>query len=337
MTPPRAVFTMPPGLPERLFAPDDLAALQGLVGLVPAVVGGNFDRPDLADVPFAITGWGSPRLDAAALAHLPALTHVFHTAGSVRGIVDPAVWERGVVVSSAAAANAVPVAEFTLGWILLAGKAVPAAADVYRSTRQTVWEHPEQYADARFRRLGNYRKVVGVIAASAIGRLVLERLRPFDLEVLLYDPYVSDADARALGATKVELATLFARSDVVSLHAPDLPSTRGLVTRALLASLPEGATFINTARPAIVDQAGLLDVLREGRIQAVLDVTDPEPLPPDHPLWELPNVTLTPHWAGSQGLELHRMGRMAVDAVADVLAGRRPRGEVTAAMLRTMA
>ncbi|WP_342372213.1 hydroxyacid dehydrogenase [Propioniciclava soli] len=331
---PRAVLAMPAGLPERMFAPGDLAAMHRALDLTahPGV-----EPPQGDDIAFLITGWGSPRLDAAALDRLPGLTHVFHTAGSVRALLAPEVWRRGIVVTSAAEANAVPVAEFTLGWILLAGKAVPDAAAVYRSSRGTVWADPDAYAGPAFARVGNYRRVVGIISASSIGRRVMALLAPFDLEVLLFDPYVSDADAAALGATKVELAELFARSDVVSLHAPDLPATRGMVTRELLASLPDGATFINTARPAIVDQDGLVAVLKEGRHRAILDVTTPEPLPADHPLWELPNVTLTPHWAGSQGLELHRMGRMAVDAVADVLAGRRPRGEVTSAMLATMA
>lgn len=334
---PRAVFAMPPELPGRLFAPDDLTALRALVDLVPQPAASGFERDDLGDVAVLITGWGAPRVDASALERLPALVHVAHTAGSVKSFLDPVLWERGIIVTSAAAANAVPVAEFTLGWILLAGKATPAAAETYFRTRTTSWSSPQEYAGPAFTRAGNYRKVVGIIAASSIGRLVLELLRPFDFEVLLYDPYLTDADAAALGARKTELTELFARSDIVSLHAPDLPSTQGLVTRELLASLPTGATFINTARPALVDQAGLVDVLREGRHRAILDVTTPEPLPADDPLWTLPNVTLTPHWAGSQGLELHRMGRMAVDAIADVLAGRRPCGEVTAAMLATMA
>ena len=338
---PRAALSWRESLDGKLIAPADLAYLTSMVDLRDEVVrdlmpGSGGDGLD--DVEYLITGWGCPRLDAAALERLPRLTHVFHAAGTVKPFADPVLWERGIVVTSAAAANAIPVVEFTLAQILLAGKAVDQVAAVYRDGPDGFgWAHDVDLDIRGFDRVGNYGKVVGIISASSIGRLVLDLLTRFDYEVLLYDPFVTAEQARGLGATKVELAELFTRSDIISLHTPDLPATRGMITRELLASMRDGATFINTARPLIVDQDALVDVLSEGRHDAILDVVDPEPLPSGHPLWELPNVKLTPHWAGSQGLELHRMGRMAIDAIADVQGGRRPRGEVTATMLATMA
>jgi phosphoglycerate dehydrogenase-like enzyme len=133
------------------------------------------------------------------------------------------------------------------------------------------------------------------------------------MEVLLSDPYVDPDEAAALGALLVPLPELFARCDVVSVHAPQVPSTEGMVTRALLAAMPDGATLINTARGALIDQQALEDELVTGRIGAVLDVTSPEVLPATSVLYDLPNVMLTPHIAGSMGGELHRMAAFALD------------------------
>jgi phosphoglycerate dehydrogenase-like enzyme len=288
----------------------DLAPLPALDDLTTARA-----REILAEVEVLVTGWGCPPLDAGVLASAPHLKAVVHAAGSVRGHVTDACWERGIEVSSAAAANALPVAEYTLGMILLYGKQVLERARAFRNTRRR-----DDWLSLP-RTVGNYRSTVGIVSASLVGRRVIELLRPFDLEVLLYDPYVSEADAAELGARWVDLPTLFARSDLVSIHTPLLPATRGLVGRALLDAMRPGATLINTSRGAVVDQEALTDVVRAGRIRAVLDVTDPEVLPPGHPLWDCPNVLITPHLAGSQGNEWERLAETAVAEVARWAAG----------------
>jgi len=131
------------------------------------------------------------------------------------------------------------------------------------------------------------------------------------------------AQIAALGATKVEPEELYPRSDVVSLHAPDVPSTRGMVSRELLALMREGTTFLNTARPALVDLDALREEVVSGRLAAVLDVHDD--LAADDPLWEAPLATITPHLAGSQGNELHRMGEAALEGVRRLSADEPPR------------
>lgn len=112
--------------------------------------------------------------------------------------------------------------------------------------------------------------------------------------MLLHDPYVSEADAAELGVRPVGLAELFAQSDVVSVHTPLLPATLGLVSRELLMSMRPDGVLINTSRGAVVDQDALTDVLRQNRIRAILDVTDPDTLPSSHPLWECDNALITP-------------------------------------------
>jgi phosphoglycerate dehydrogenase-like enzyme len=150
---------------------------------------------------------------------------------------------------------------------------------------------------------------------------VIELLRPYDLEVALFDPFVDAEGAAALGATALGLDELCATSDVVSIHAPDLPETRGMIGARQLAAMRDGATLVNTARGRLVDHAALEAELVAGRLMAVLDVMHPEPLPPDSPLWQLPNVFLTPHLAGAQGRELARLTDLAIDQIERFVRG----------------
>ncbi|WP_214326269.1 hydroxyacid dehydrogenase [Nonomuraea sediminis] len=273
----------------------EIADVQGRVG--------GFAGADLSQTEVLFTSWGCPPVTAEVLAGAPRLKAIVHAAGSVKGHVTQACWERGIVVSSAASANAEPVAEFTLAAILFANKRVLDIARLYRERRGRLdW-------DARFPGFGNYRRVVGIVGASRIGRRVIELLRPFDLEVLVSDPYLRED----LGVAQVGLEELVARSDVVSLHAPDLPETRHLLSRPLLAAMRDGATVINTARAALVDQEALTAEVASGRLYAVLDHTEPEFLPADSPLYDLPNALVTPHIAGSLGGELARMADLALD------------------------
>ncbi|MFB6818082.1 hydroxyacid dehydrogenase [Streptomyces sp. NPDC056347] len=306
---PRAAVAMKPAAAAALLDAPSLAALDAVCELSPLPVLDDFStdraRSVLAEAEVLITGWGCPPIDAAALASAPRLRAVVHTAGSVRGHITEACWERGIEVSSAAAANALPVAEYTVAMILLSGKRVLERSHDYRTLRRR-----DDWLEAPGH-IGNYGRTVGILSASMIGRRVVELLRPYDLTVLLHDPYVSGAEAAELGVRSVGLAELFERSDVVSVHAPLLPATRGLVSRELLTSMRQDAVLVNTARGAVVDQDALVDVLRQERIRAVLDVTDPDELPAAHPLWECPGALITPHLAGSQGNELRRLVDLA--------------------------
>ena len=190
-----------------------------------------------------------------------------------------------------------------------------------------------------------HRRSVGLVGASRIGRRVISLLRPFDLEVLVSDPYLEPGEAAGLGAQLevlvsdpylepgeaaglgaqlvelVELDDLARRSDIVSLRAPEIASTYRMINARRLSRMRDGATLLNTARGALVDTGALVAELRTGRIQAILDVTDPEPLAPDSPLYTLPNVVLTPHLAGAAGNELYRLGSWAVEELARWAAG----------------
>ncbi|MGI5481184.1 hydroxyacid dehydrogenase [Streptomyces lavendofoliae] len=318
---PALLLAMGPGIAGRLLTDAHRARLTDLTHTDPHLVAHDLTAPTplvasaLARAEVLFTCWGATPLTAPVLDRAPRLRAVVHAAGSVKHHVTDACWERGIAVTSAAAANALPVAEYTLAAILLAGKRVLRAARRYAELRA---EHDwlRELADS-----GNHRRTVGIVGASRIGRRVIELLRPFDVTVLLYDPYLTPADTSALGAVPAALDELCARADIVSVHAPQLPSTRHMIGAPQLALMPDGGTLINTSRGSLVDEAALLPHLTTGRLNAVLDVTDPELPPPDSPLYTLPNVLLTPHIAGSLGNELHRMADQALDEVERYVKG----------------
>ncbi|WP_344057337.1 hydroxyacid dehydrogenase [Microbacterium pumilum] len=306
----RAAVSMDEGLPTKLFDHSQRERLARHLTF--------FDNWDARYIEVLITGWGAANIGPDELDRMPALRVIHHSGGTVRGFLSREVWDRGILVTTSSAANALPVAEFTLATILFAGKDVLAVADDYA---RDPWIARE---GERFASIGNYNRTVGIVGASQIGRRVIELLRQFDCTILVFDPYLNEADAAALGVTTVSLQELFRSSDIVSVHAPLLPQTVGMISAELLASMKRGATFINTARAGLVDQPALVRLLEQGRLKAVLDVTDPEPLPPDHPLRGLPNVLLTPHLAGAQGNELRRLGESVVREVEALAAGKPP-------------
>ncbi|MGW0560367.1 hydroxyacid dehydrogenase [Streptomyces sp. NPDC003016] len=310
---PSLLLAMGPGIAERLFTDRHRIRLAALARTDPRLVAHDLAAPAphvaaaLAEAEVLFTCWGATPLTAEVLDAAPNLRAVIHAAGSVKHHITQACWDRSVAVTSAAAANALPVAEYTLAAILFAGKRVLHSAARYRALRA------DHDWGADLHGAGNHRRTVGVIGASRIGRRVIELLRPFDLDVLLYDPYVTPREAAALGVEPVSLDGLCARSSVISVHAPQLPATHHMIGTRQLAAMPVGATLINTARGSLVDESALLPELVSGRLNAVLDVTDPELPPPDSPLYDLPNVLLTPHIAGSLGGELHRMADQSLD------------------------
>ncbi|MEJ3749711.1 hydroxyacid dehydrogenase [Actinomycetes bacterium KLBMP 9797] len=317
---PTALYALRPVHLPQLFPPPVRHRIGALVDIDPDLAVERFDDPRaadrLAELEVLITGWGAPRLDEAFLAAAPKLRAVLHAAGSVKPHVTAGVWTRGIAVCSAATANAVPVAEYTVGMILLAGKGVFALRDQYRAARTF------PVGDV-VPGVGNFGRRVGVVGASRIGRQVLDQLARYDLELLLSDPYTD-----APPVPNVPLDELLATSDVVSLHAPATPETHHLIDRDRLALMRDGAVLVNTARGALVDTDALTDELKTGRISAILDVTDPEPLPADSVLYELPNAFLTPHIAGSQGNELARMGIAVADELERLLTGQPLRHQV---------
>jgi phosphoglycerate dehydrogenase-like enzyme len=208
----------------------------------------------LAEVEVILSGWGAPEMDDAFLAAAPNLRVVLYGAGSISRVATPALWERGVRIASAHAANAVPVSEYALAAILFSLKRGWHFA--FSARRKKALPGQGQVP-------GAYGSTVGLVSLGMVGRLVRERLQPFDLRVVAYDPYVTSEEARVLGVDLMSLEDLFAASEVVSLHAPLLPETEGMILGSHLASMKRNAALINTSRGAVVREAEMIEVLEE--------------------------------------------------------------------------
>jgi phosphoglycerate dehydrogenase-like enzyme len=278
-----------------------------------------------------VTGWGTPPL-AALATWMPerfAARLIAHTAGTVKRLVPVEALERGLRVTHANESLAEAVAEFTVGAIITARRQVLPAVARMKAGQPRV-------PLARQRELGG--STVGVIGASQIGRRVMRLLAPWQLTILLYDPYCPPAVAAEHGATPVGLDELLRRGDIVTLHAPVTPETVGMLGAAQFAAMKDGALFVNTARGRLIDHDALLVQLQSGRIDAWLDVTDPtEPLPAGSPFFALENCVVTPHMAAITVEARQRQSRYTVDEALRFLRGEPLRHEVTLARWDTMA
>jgi phosphoglycerate dehydrogenase-like enzyme len=332
MSSPRIALAMISGLASYALRPEHWNRLDAVGTIIDREPLDSFDGPRadaaLATADVLLGHWGCPTLTGEVLDRAPRLGLFAYAAGTVKWQVVDAVWDRGLVVTSAAAANAIPVAEYTVAMIVLANKGVPLLAARERDPDAVV---PLSH------RISNLGKKVGLVGASLVGRHVIELLRNYELDVAVADPYLTPDGAERLGVTLMELDELCAWCDVLSLHAPEIDATRGMIGADQLALLHEGAFLINTARGRLVDHVALLAELRSGRLAAVLDVTEPEPLPADSPFRRLPNVVLTPHVAGATGTELWRLADLAVDEIERYAAGLPPRHPVVRADLDRIA
>lgn len=327
----KGAFVLGAGALDRIYGAEEQADAARLIELVaPPLTGEEAQaHPErLAEADVLLSGWGAPRLDAAFLAATPRLKLLLYGAGSVRGTVTDAMWERGIQVSSAVSMNAIPVTEYTLAMILFGLKRGWQQERMYRSGQTR-----DQVIVA-----GAYGGTVGLVSLGTIGRLLCERLRAFDMHVVAYDPWVKPEVAAALHVEMCSLEDVFRRGDVVSLHTPNLPETQGMITGAHLASMKPWSVFINSARGAVVREAEMAATLAQRPdLHAVLDVTIGETPAADAPLLRLSNVTRTPHIAGAMGPECRRMGRFMIAELERWLHGAPLVGGVTREQARIMA
>ena len=277
----------------------------------------------LADAEIIFSGWVAPLLDDEFLNAAPKLRAIFYGAGSTGYITTDAFWERDIVITSAYAANARPVAEYALGAILLSLKNFWRFQA--RAKMGLGWGTPARHLT------GGYRTTVELIGCGMVARRLIELLKPLDVRCIVYDPFLSEAAANELGVELCMLDEAFANGDVVSLHAPDKPETCGMITGDHFLRMKQDATFINTARGRTVRGAEMITALRRRPdITAILDVCDPEEPPVQgSPLYTMNNIFLTPHIAGSVGPECQRLGRYMVDEFRRYLKGEPLQWQIT--------
>lgn len=290
------LVTLPQGELRRELIPSDLRSRLERLGTVtwnPS--DGQFSPESLSErlsgVDACITGWGTPTLDAEVLADADDIQFVGHVGGSVASIGSPALFDRNVAVCSGNAEMAPFVAEGILTYVLAALRDV-SALDAEMKAGQ--WPSDRGRIETLFDR------TVGFVGLGAVGRNLLDVLSPFDVRVLVYDPYVSDdALASYERAERADLDTVLSTSSVVSVHASLTEETVHLLDASRLERLPDGALLVNAARGPIVDEDALVEELRTGRLSAALDVYEEEPLPADAELRSLDGVLLQPHEAGA--------------------------------------
>ena len=312
MPAPRMLVTVERPLLRRISTPESLARLERLAESVTFNDGdrawdGVAVQEQIGGATAVLASWGSCTYDEQLLDAAPELEIICYAAGTIRSVAPPAVFERGVRVTHAADFIALGVAEHTLTVVLAL---LRRTGDFDAAMRAGRWRDIGPPADREL-----YGKRYGIVGASKVGRRLIPLLRPFDVEIVVADPYLTESDARQLGVLKLELPDLMRTSDVISIHAPVLPSTRHMIDADLLALVKDDAVLVNNARSALIDTDALVAELAKERFDCALDVFDQEPLPPDHPLLGMRRVLLTPHVAG---LTPERRSRL-MDAMLDEL------------------
>ena len=319
---------------EDVFGPESVQRINRLIDLHPAPYGMEKFPEDagiLADAEVLFTVWGTPSLSEAFLDACGKLKLVIHVGGSPKGVGTQEFFAKGLKLSSTYAANAVPVAEYTLSQILFCLK---------RGWDFALYIKREGHYPPRGKEriIGAYGGIVGLISLGMIGTHVCQLLKHHDVKVIAYDPFLPQEKAGELNVELCSLDEVFAAADVVSLHTPLLAATTGMITGDHFRRMKPNASFINTSRGAVIREDEMVEVLKQREdIQAVLDVTSPEPPVKGSPLYSLPNVIVTPHIAGAFGNEPLRMGSYAADELERYVTGAPLKWEITEKMIPYMA
>lgn len=305
---------------------DDPRLRSELEATVGSVVYNPTDRPlpptALRDLLPGCHGYiaGLDTVDRSAIMAGDALKVIARYGAGIDRVDLEAAQERGIVVTNTPNANAVSVAELTIGLMLALARSIPAAD---AATKQGQWP--------RLSGVSLEGKAVGLLGLGAIGQRVARRLQGFECRILGHDPAV-DAEAARINSIQLLPANdVIEQADFLSLHVPVLPSTRGMVDTQFLRRMKAGAFLINTARGELLDEAALVEALRSGHLRgAALDAFSHEPPDASNPLLALPNVIATPHTGAHTDGATNAMGWGALNNCLAVLRGEAPPNPVTA-------
>ncbi len=280
------------------------------------------------DCEIVFSTWYMPKFSKEEInKFFPNLKAIFYAAGTVKQFAEPFL-ESGVRIFSAAKANGIPVAEYTAAQIVLANKGYFQAQRKYR---WPLWR--KKFGKIRSiseSHSGNYNATIGILGCGAIGSTVIELLKPYNLKIKVYDPYLTEKRANELGIERTSLEEIFSTCNVISNHMPDTSETKGIINKTLLQSMVPYATFINTGRGAQIKENDLATILRIRKdLCALLDVTCHEPLFPWSKLYWRNNIFITPHIAGSLSNEIDRMIDFSYQAYLDYINDKTPIGEIS--------
>lgn len=297
-------------------SPEGLALLEAaediqfdiVKGLTPVTLAGRIPGYD------GLIVRSSVKVTAEVLAAADCLKVVGRAGVGVDNIDVNAASMRGVIVTNTPGANTIATAEHTMTLLLALCRHVPQA---HASLKAGQWERKN------FMGVQLYRKTIGIIGMGRIGARVALRCQAFGMDVLTYDPYLSDEVAHDLKVKPVDLAELYAQSDFISLHAALTGQTEKIIDAKAIAQMKSGVRIINAARGALIDEAALVDGLKSGKVAgAALDVFAEEPLGLNSSLRQLDNVIMTPHLAASTVEAQQDVGTQIVEQMIDALRGR---------------
>jgi phosphoglycerate dehydrogenase-like enzyme len=309
---------------RRVFLPADFERLHGMGEVVffnPKTENEERFNALLAQADAMLTGWGSRTLTAESWLPRERALLVAHAAGSVRHLVPRELLAKGVRLTQSAAGMAPSVAQFAVGLMILGLRQTLARTITLRAGLSA--DEAVPYRDLE-------DVTVGLWGLSQVGRRVPPLLAPFGSRVIAHDPFWSPDAAAALGVELVDsLDELIQRADVLSLHAPVTEATRRQLDARRIALLRPGAVVVNTARSALTDQEALFARAFSGDIQVYTDVTEPEPLPAEHPAWQCPNIVITAHISGPTSQALRRIATHAIDEIERFLLGEPLQSEIT--------
>ena len=326
---------------KRVFAPGRYEEMCELFDVTENNGDANWSIEEVAEraegMDAIVTGWGARApMTPAVFEAAPDLQIIAHSAGSVRRLIPDDIAKdyvipRDITVFSANGAIAANVAESAIGMLLMTMRHWVHFSNYIHDTPN--WRSGLYDFNGKFL-LGS---TVGVVSASKVGRWVIRLLEPWQCDILVYDPYLSDEEAAEMGVEKVELNELFARSDHVTVHAPKLDATEKMIGDEQLSLLRDGGTLVNTSRGSVIDHDALLEHAKSRRINVCLDVTTPEPLEPTSQFRELDNVIITPHVSGSGYYGYHLIGEQTIQALLDCFAGKPVDGAIPMHRYETIA
>lgn len=283
----------------------------------------------LYDQDACIFGWGCPKFATETLKRCPNLKVLSVLGGGVKSYIEASLFEEThIIVTNQANQMAKSVAEAVLAYALAALREIPYYD--YQLKNGLPWRSDDYYNE------GLFYRTMGMIGLGQVGRYVIEFLKPFDMEFIIYDPYINPDTIVGKNIRMGTLEEAIEQSDIVSLHAAHTPETHHMINAEKLSKIKEGALLINTARGGVIDEQALIQELKKKRFKAVLDVYEEEPLPLESGLRDLSNVILIPHMGGPT-IDMRQY--MTIGALRDidkVLHGKKPEHMITKEQLKIM-
>lgn len=275
-----------------------------------------------------ITCWGVPKINARVLEHADRLKMIGHLAGSVATLVTDDVYEKGIHVVCGNEAFAESVAEGTMAYILAAQRRIP------KFNREV---HVDGWSDWPFKNYSLLRRKVGIVGFGAVAKHLVRMLKPFYVDILVYSSHMTQEEADRYGVKLASLEELFSTCSIITLHTAQHPKTNGMITKELIAMMPDEALLVNTSRPAVLDEDALYEECKTGRIRAFLDVHKNEIVVPlESRMRWLDDVLMMPHHAGPTVDYRRYAARYVLEDLERFIKGEALQHEIGKARMNTM-